>query len=56
MNDSKDVIANKIKRAVTDSQGHMLSYDPEQRKGLSNLLKLYEAFSEKTIDDILKQF
>ena len=49
MSDSKDQIAKKIKRAVTDAQGNLISYDDENRKGLSNLLKLYESFSGKSI-------
>ena len=49
MSDSKNEIANKIKRAVTDSQGNLISFDAENRKGLSNLLKLYEAFSGKNL-------
>lgn len=49
MSDSKDQIANKIRRAVTDSNGDFISFEPETRKGLANLLKLFEAFSGKSV-------
>lgn len=44
MTDSKDQIADKIRRAVTDSEGHSITYQPERRKGLANLLRLYSSF------------
>lgn len=42
LSDSRDEIASKIRKAVTDSEGH-ISYDPAGRPGVSNLLRiLYE--------------
>ncbi len=37
--DSPDVIQNKIKRAVTDSEPEVV-YDPEKKPGVSNLLEI----------------
>ena len=53
MSDSKDQIANKIRRAVTDSNGDFISFEPETRKGLANLLKLFEAFSGKSVEKVV---
>lgn len=45
--DSKEAIHEKIRRAVTDSDGSHISYDPIKRPGLSNLIQIYSAFVEK---------
>ncbi|GAB1429658.1 tryptophan--tRNA ligase [Ignavibacteria bacterium] len=62
LSDSDDVIAGKIRRAVTDS-GTEISYSVEKRPGISNLITLYgvatgmsfaaieEAFSGKTYSE-----
>ena len=42
MLDSPDVIASKIRRAVTDSDGEV-RYDPETKPGVSNLLEILAA-------------
>ena len=46
---------NKIKRAVTDSIG-TIKYDKENRKGISNLLTIYSALSNMSIEDIEKKY
>lgn len=38
LEDSDDVIVRKVKRAVTDSLGSPLHFDPERRPGVSNLV------------------
>ena len=43
--DDKNDIYAKIKRAVTDSEGNFISFDPAKRPGLSNLIQIYSAFS-----------
>merc|ERR1712002_340475 len=49
--DEPDIISSKIKKAVTDSiKG--LSYDPINRPGISNLLELYSAFSNNTLESV----
>lgn len=40
--DDLNVIANKIKRAVTDSD-NVVAYSPEEKPGISNLLNIYSA-------------
>ena len=41
LTDSKNKIQQKIRRAVTDAQGNTITYEPEKRKGLANLIDLY---------------
>lgn len=48
MTDSKDEIAMKIRRSVTDSGGNSITYDPDNRKGLANLIRLYSSFKSIT--------
>lgn len=43
--------AKKIKSAVTDT-GREISYDPENKPGVSNLLTIYSALTGRTIDDL----
>ncbi|MDK6687815.1 tryptophan--tRNA ligase, partial [Aerococcus sp. UMB8623] len=47
--------AKKIKSAVTDSSG-VISYDPEEKPGVSNLLDIYSAFSNRSIDDLVTEY
>lgn len=55
MTDSTDDIVRKFKRAVTDSDSEV-RYDPENKKGVSNLLTIYSLFSGKSISDAEKEF
>lgn len=55
MNDTKDDIIRKFKRAVTDSDA-LIKYDPENKKGISNLLTIYTLFSGKSIAEAEKEF
>lgn len=52
--DSNDDIMMKITKAVTDSTS-ALSFDPEKRPGVSNLLSIHSAFTGLSIDDILTE-
>lgn len=47
--DPIDVIVKKIKRAVTDSQA-TITYDIENKTGVSNLLSIYSACSGKDVE------
>ena len=47
--DDLNVIANKIKRAVTDSD-NVVAYSPEEKPGISNLLNIYSAVTGKSVD------
>ncbi len=52
--DSKDDIMRKFKRAVTDSDS-VVKYS-EDKPGISNLMTIYKAFSNKSYEEIEKEF
>eukprot|EP00039_Didymoeca_costata_P002099 m.57499 g.57499 ORF g.57499 m.57499 type:complete len:361 (+) comp11113_c0_seq1:57-1139(+) len=47
LTDPPDVVMAKIKKAVTDSESN-ITYDPEGRPGVANLIRLYCALHEDT--------
>lgn len=55
MLDDEDAISRKIKRAVTDSIGHV-HYDKDGQPGISNLMSIYSACSHKSFDEIEKMY
>ena len=55
MDDDKDTILRKFKRAVTDSDS-FVKYDPQNKPGISNLLTIYSAVTNKSIEDAEKEF
>jgi tryptophanyl-tRNA synthetase len=55
LNDDKDTILRKFKRAVTDSD-NTIKYDPENKAGVSNLLSIYCAFTDKTTQQAEEDF
>lgn len=52
--DDKDTIIRKFKRAVTDSGSEIKC--SEDKKGVTNLLTIYSAVTEKTISESEKEF
>uniref|UniRef100_A0AC34RIB0 Tryptophan--tRNA ligase n=1 Tax=Panagrolaimus sp. JU765 TaxID=591449 RepID=A0AC34RIB0_9BILA len=52
LSDDADALHSKIKRALTDSNSK-LSFDWEQRPGVSNLISIYGAFTGQTPDEIV---
>ena len=52
--DSKDDIIRKFKRAVTDSEA--IVRFAEEKPGISNLMTIYSAITNKSIADIEKEF
>ena len=54
MDDDPDTIIRKFKRAVTDSDNKII-YSPE-KPGISNLLSIYTAFTNKTIEEAEREF
>ncbi len=52
--DEPDAIMRKFKRAVTDSDNKIIM-SPE-KPGISNLLTIYSAMTDKTIDDAVAEF
>lgn len=55
LNDSDEVIINKIKRSVTDSEAEV-KFDTEKKPGVSNLMTLYHLATDKSFDEIEKEF
>jgi tryptophanyl-tRNA synthetase len=49
--DAPDLVAKKIKRAVTDS-GTTIAWEPDTRPGIANLMSIYSAITGKSIQDI----
>ena len=47
--------AKKIRSAVTDS-GSEISFDPAEKPGISNLLTIYAALTERSIDSVVTEF
>lgn len=55
LNDDRDTVIRKFKRAVTDS-GNEVKYDPENKAGVSNLIEIYCAFTGKAISEAEAEF
>ncbi|MDR1595788.1 MAG: tryptophan--tRNA ligase [Puniceicoccales bacterium] len=53
--DTDDAVRKKISSAVTDSEG-AISFDPENKPGVANLLSIYAASTGKSIADTLLEF
>lgn len=53
--DSEDTILRKFKRAVTDSERE-IRYDELNKPGVSNLISIYSAVTNKTFSEIEKEF
>lgn len=53
--DAPDVIMRKIRRAVTDSD-MSIRYDTENKKGVSNLLTIYSAMTDSSIEKAEEHF
>ena len=54
MDDDPDTVRRKFKRAVTDSDDKIIY--SEEKKGISNLLTIYSAFTNKSIEQAEKEF
>ena len=53
--DPPDVIMRQFKRAVTDCDA-CVRYDPENKKGIANLMTIYASCTGKTFPEIEKEF
>jgi len=53
--DEPSVIMKKFKRAVTDSDT-FIAYDTENKPGVSNLLSIYTAFTDMSIEEAVAHF
>lgn len=52
--DDPDTIMRKCKRAVTDSEAQILYRD--EQPGVKNLIDIYRACTDKTVDEVVKEF
>ncbi|MEA1902236.1 MAG: tryptophan--tRNA ligase [Actinomycetota bacterium] len=55
LTDTTDQIMKKIKSAVTDT-GTEVSFDRENKPGVSNLLEMFSYFSGRAIDDLVAEY
>ena len=53
--DDADAIVQKIRKAVTDTDGEV-RYDPENKPGLSNLIELFAAATQRSIEDVTDSY
>lgn len=53
--DEPSKIKKSIMKATTDSEG-IIRFDKEEKPGLSNLINIYSALSDKTVDDIVAMY
>jgi tryptophanyl-tRNA synthetase len=53
--DSPDEIAQKVRKAVTDTMGEV-RYDPVKQPGLANLIELLASSSSRSIDDVVAAY
>ncbi len=54
LTDAHDVIRVKVQKAFSDTTPHV-TYDPETRPGISNLLDIHAALTGKTVEEIVKE-
>lgn len=55
LSDPPDVIKTKIQKAVTDSETH-ISYDPQSRPEMTNLINIYAEFSGLSSQDVCEKY
>lgn len=55
MLDDPKQIEKKIKSAVTDSEG-IVTFDPENKPGVSNLLTIYSSCSNRSIEELVSEY
>lgn len=55
LSDTPDEITKKIRRAVTDSIGN-ITFDPDERPGVSNLVMIYSAVMGVSCEEVCSQF
>ena len=55
LTDTTDEIVKKVKSAVTDT-GSEVSYDPEAKPGISNLIEIFSYFTGRSIEGIVGEF
>ena len=53
--DDRDTIIRKFKKAVTDSDAEV-RYDVENKPGVSNLMEIYGVVTNKSMDEVAREF
>lgn len=53
--DDAKTTTRKIKRAVTDMDGEV-RYDPAAKPGVSNLLQIFAAVTDRTVDSVVEEY
>ena len=53
--DNPDTIRRKIRKAVTDSINEV-TYDPVTRPGVSNLVSIFAALKDVSVDEVCKDY
>lgn len=53
--DEPSKIKKSIMKATTDSEG-IIRFDKDEKPGISNLINIYSALSDKTVDDIVAMY
>lgn len=53
--DPEEVIRKKVMSAATDSLG-VIRYNPEEQPGISNLINIYSAFTDLSVDEIANKY
>lgn len=53
--DNINTAKNKIRSAVTDSD-RTIKYDLEKKPGISNLLEIFSSLTNKSIDELVKEY
>ncbi len=53
--DEPDTVVKKVKSAVTDA-GQEIRFDRENKPGISNLLTIYSALTNRTIQELLEEY
>lgn len=54
LTDTPDVLLNKIKKALTDFTSEV-TYDPNNRPGVANLINIHSMLTGKTPEEICKE-
>jgi len=52
--DEPDILLEKVKKAMTDFISEV-TYEPEKRPGVSNLIDIHSLFTGKTPEEICKE-
>ena len=55
LTDNPDTIRKKIRKAVTDSINEV-TYDPATRPGVSNLVSIFAALKDVSVDEVCKEY